>query len=119
MALGDVTSVTRPLPPGTEGSAHMANDDPSNASDTVHLTGDYDVARQDELRSELLSSDADVVVADLRDVSFLDSSAIHAFVDARNQLTASGRDIQLINLTGMPRRVFDITGLTPYFTIAE
>lgn len=97
----------------------MANDDPSTASRTVRLNGDYDVARQDELRSELLASTDNVVVADLRDVSFLDSSAIHAFVDARNQLMADGRDIQLINLTGMPRRVFDITGLTPLFTGAH
>ncbi|MEI2653919.1 MAG: STAS domain-containing protein [Microthrixaceae bacterium] len=97
----------------------MSNDDPSIAlqtAHTVHLTGDYDVARQDELRTDLLASTDDVVVADLRDVSFLDSSAIHAFVDARNQLAAAGRSIQLINLTGMPRRVFDITGLTPLFT---
>ena len=85
----------------------MANDDPSNASDIVHLAGDYDIARQDELRSELLSSDADVVVADLRDVSFLDSSAIHAFVDARNQLVSALADHALHN------------GIREYVGIAE
>ena len=82
----------------------------------VRLSGEYDVSRQAELRDELLASADDVVVADLREVSFLDSSAVHAFVDARNQLTALGRSLRVINLNGMPKRVFDITGLTAIFS---
>lgn len=81
----------------------------------VSLSGEYDVTRQAELRDRLLDSEDDVVVADLRDVSFLDSSAIHAFIEARNRLNSDGRDIELVNVRGMPRRVFDITGLTPIF----
>ena len=81
----------------------------------VVLSGEYDVSRQEELRDVLLSTPDGEVVADLTDVSFVDSSAIHAFVDARNRLAASGRSIRLVNLHGMPRRVFDITGLTPIF----
>lgn len=91
------------------------NTESSSSNSSVTLSGEYDVSRQSELRDQLLSSDDDLVVADLRDVSFLDSSAIHAFVDARNQLTAAGRTIRLINLHGMPKRVFDITGLSPIF----
>lgn len=90
--------------------------DSTAAPQPVRLSGEYDVSRQAELRDELLSSHDDVVVADLSDVSFLDSSAVHAFVDARNQLTSNGRSLRVINLTGMPKRVFDITGLTPIFS---
>jgi len=92
------------------------NDPAASPPTAVQLAGEYDVSRQDELRAQLLSTDDDHVIADLREVSFLDSSAIHAFVDARNRLTASGRTLRLVNLTGMPKRVFDITGLTPIFT---
>lgn len=91
------------------------NDHPVARPTPVRLRGEYDVSRQAELRDELLASPDDVVVADLREVSFLDSSAVHAFVDARNQLSALGRTLRVINLTGMPKRVFDITGLTPIF----
>lgn len=93
----------------------MNLDPTSSPSTTVSLSGEYDVTRQAELRDRLLDSDDGPVIVDLRNVSFLDSSAIHAFIEARNRLNSAGRDIELINLTGMPRRVFDITGLTPIF----
>lgn len=84
--------------------------------DPVRLTGEYDLSRQNELRDVLLAAADDVVVVDLTDVSFLDSTAVNVFVDVRNRLHADGRALRVINLNGMPKRVFDITGLTPLFS---
>jgi anti-sigma B factor antagonist len=76
----------------------------------VTATGELDLAVRDELR-DVLSSLTGVVIIDLTDVTFVDSSTIGVFVGAHKRLTADGGALRLRNPQDMPRRALEIVGL--------
>jgi anti-sigma B factor antagonist len=87
----------------------------------VHVTGDLDIATTPRLERELRERQAQVplLVLDLRDLSFMDSSGVHAIVRA----TASARRIgrRLLLLRGPPNidDVFARTGSTEDVEIGD
>ena len=83
------------------------------------LRGEIDLAEQDRIRRELamaLTRPNDLLV-DCRDLTFLDSSGIAVLVDVRARLEAAGYNMLLVNVSGPPRRVFEILGLTDWLSI--
>lgn len=89
-----------------------------NGAATVAVRGEIDTASVGFLSARL----ADVVgrrparlVIDLTEVSFLDSSGLHAFVRVRKDLPEHC-PIILRAPQRHVRQVFDITGLAPVFT---
>lgn len=86
--------------------------------ETVRLSGEYDLERADELRRVLVSdTSAQIVRADMSEVSFVDSSAIGALVGVQHVLELEGRRLELTNVGLPPRRVFEIAGLLEHFGI--
>jgi anti-anti-sigma factor len=77
----------------------------------VHLAGELDVATTPRLESALREPrlKARLVVLDLRELAFVDSSGVHAIVRARR----AGR--RMLLLRGRPGvdRVFTLTGSSP------
>jgi anti-anti-sigma factor len=54
----------------------------------VAASGEVDISTVEHLREQLrlqLATDAEIVVADLSDVTFIDSSGLHALLDAASQ----------------------------------
>lgn len=87
---------------------------PSSRVVTVRPAGDLDLATTDDLRARLgeaATLSAYLVVLDLADVDFLDSTAVGVIVGAHKQLAAEGKHLVLCHVGAMPARVLQITGL--------
>jgi anti-anti-sigma factor len=82
----------------------------------VHLAGELDVDTTPELEQTLRGPDsqAQLIVLDMRDLAFMDSSGVHAIVNAGARVRRLGR--RLVILRGPPDvdRVFALTGNTRY-----
>jgi anti-anti-sigma factor len=76
----------------------------------VHVAGEIDLATAPELQACLQALDG-VVVVDLPEVAFLDSSGIAVLVAARKRLSASGGDLTLHNANDMVSRTLEAVGL--------
>jgi anti-anti-sigma factor len=79
----------------------------------VYLAGEFDLANRDELR-RCLAALRGRVVADLADVSFLDSSTIGVLIGTQNRLSAAGGELRLRNPQALPRRALETVGLGPW-----
>lgn len=78
----------------------------------IHLTGELDVDTTPQLEQTLSDPDsqAGLMVVDMREVAFMDSSGVHAIVNASARARQRGR--RLVVLRGPPDvdRVFSLTG---------
>jgi anti-sigma B factor antagonist len=98
-------------------SIHVTSDDRR-----VRLTApaEVDVSNSDELQAAGLaaieSGEADAVIVDLGEVTFLDSSGMGALVLMNNAAQAAGRPLLLANVPSAVTRLFEITVLTGAFT---
>jgi len=86
----------------------------------VRAAGELDVNTAPELREQLarlIAADTSLIVVDLADVSFVDSTALSVLVSALKRLRQADGDLELASPNPSVRRVFEITGLTRLFTI--
>ncbi len=87
----------------------------------VAVRGELDVDTTPQLQQlleDLIQGQGNMRVAlDLRDLTFIDSTGVRALV--RAQGTLRQRRLRLIGPTPHTRRVLDICGLTPMFTISD
>ncbi len=67
----------------------------------------------DEVRGETR------VLADLRKVSFMDSTALGLIVRAAREFAASGAELRIVLPGGSARRIFEITALDRVLPVAE
>jgi anti-anti-sigma factor len=81
----------------------------------IDLDGEFDMSEVERFRScvaGIISTCDDAVVVDLADVTFIDSCAISALMNARRCLAGEGRELRLRNPTAPVARVFELAGLT-------
>jgi anti-sigma B factor antagonist len=80
----------------------------------IDLDGEFDMSEVEAFRicfdGVVASSGGDVVI-DLTDVTFIDSTAIQALLNARRCLAEQGRDVRLQHFTSPVARVLDLAGL--------
>jgi len=91
-----------------------------DGSTIVHAAGELDVNTAPELREQLarlISEHTRLIVVDLGEVSFVDSTALSVLVSALKRLRQADSDLELASPNPSVRRVFEITGLTRLFTI--
>jgi anti-sigma B factor antagonist len=84
-----------------------------NGVASIALCGELDMATVPILEHHLAQFESDGVaeiVLDLRGLTFMDSTAVHAFLDARDRAKTSGRRLTLIEPSPHARRVFELTG---------
>lgn len=116
---GDVPSAGH-FPSGvdhpTDGN-HPAGRD-HRSSVVLTLAGELDLTTAPRLQEQLdrAMRDARVVVIDLSGLLFIDSSGLHTLVHAEQQLSASGGQLMLVHGSPTVSRVFQLTGLSDYFT---
>jgi anti-sigma B factor antagonist len=80
--------------------------------------GDIDIATAPMMLREALASlvlPVEHIVVDLRHVTFMDSSGIHALNTARLQAADRGTGFTLVAVPPQPRTVLEITGLAEAF----
>jgi anti-sigma B factor antagonist len=86
----------------------------------LEVRGELDVSTAPELRDRLVDlceRGCTLVIVDLTDVSFLDSTALGVLVSALKRLQDAGGDLQLVIAHPHVLKVFEITGLLDVFTV--
>ena len=80
----------------------------------LDVTGDLDgstVEMFDATIDDVIGRDGRLVVLDLTDVSFLDSSGLRSIMRASNLLAERDGRLTLAGLSGAAKRVLEVTGL--------
>jgi len=88
----------------------------------IAVSGEIDVATAPQLREGLhhvIAAGESTVVLDLLGVTFLDSTALGVLVGALKRCRELGGDLHLVVADPRIMKIFEITGLTSVFTIAE
>jgi anti-anti-sigma factor len=85
----------------------------------IVLQGEYDLARREDLRSQLGPGTAlNLVLLDMRDVTFLDATALGEIVSLRRRM-ASPAVVRIIGATPHIRKIFDLTGVSTVFEMHD
>ncbi len=79
-------------------------------ADWVYVAGALDIATTPQLAQTLSESQARLVVLDMRDLAFMDCSAVHAIVDAGRRARTAGRRLLLVRGPEHVDRIFSLTG---------
>jgi anti-anti-sigma factor len=109
-----IAALAEALRPFVCSSSHGSLD-----SDWVHVAGALDIATTPQLERTLRESHARLVVLDMRDLGFMDSSGVHTIVNASAVARRDGR--RLVLLRGIPYvdNVFALTGNADEVEISE
>jgi anti-sigma B factor antagonist len=78
----------------------------------VALSGELDLATAPLLESCLAPVEADgpaSIVVDLRDLMFIDSSALHVLLRARGRAETNGHQLLVVGASPAARRLFELT----------
>jgi len=86
----------------------------------LRITGEIDVSTAPELRQQIINlADNGTlhIVADLRDVDFLDSTGLGALVGSLKRLRPRQGSLRLVTSGGRVLKLFEITGLSRTFAV--
>jgi anti-sigma B factor antagonist len=80
----------------------------------VRLTGEFDLAGVDAFEAELqgLPGAAGILVVDMRELTFMDSSGLRSVVMADRHLRADGKRFVVVKGPKRVNRVLDLTGVS-------
>ncbi len=88
----------------------------------IAVSGEIDVATAPQLREclhEVIAQGEATVVLDLLGVTFLDSTALGVLVGALKRCRDLGGELHVVVADPRIVKIFEITGLTSVFTIAD
>ncbi len=88
--------------------------DGRNGITRLALSGELDMATVDVLTNALLDSERDgasAIMLDLRDLTFMDSTGLHAFLQARERSQGNGHSLLFVGASHPVRTVFEIAGM--------
>jgi anti-sigma B factor antagonist len=88
----------------------------------IAVSGEIDVATAPQLREclhRVIAQGESTIVLDLLGVTFLDSTALGVLVGALKRCRELGGDLHLVVADPRIMKIFEITGLTNVFTIAD
>jgi anti-sigma B factor antagonist len=80
--------------------------------------GELDMAAAAAMRARIVSVAGSGLVIDLRDVTFIDSSALRELLSAREEAVAAGRRIVLAGVAAAVQRLLEMTGTEDLFETA-
>jgi anti-sigma B factor antagonist len=84
------------------------------------LEGELDFAVQQQARAAIeRASDARVLVIDLRDLTFMDTSGIHLLLETRDRCRASGRMLLIVRGSALVHRGLAVLGLEHEFEFVD
>jgi anti-anti-sigma factor len=93
-----------------------------NRTAVVVVSGELDVASGPALEQELASaeaSDAQLVILDLRDLDFIDSTGLSILIKAHQHAEASGRRFAVVRGRSQVQRLLGLTGLEERLTLVD
>lgn len=89
---------------------------------TLILSGELDLVSSPQLEEALRvleEPDVELVVLDLRELEFMDSTGLHLLVRAHHTAEDTGRRLALIRGTEQVQRLLNLTGITELLTIVD
>ena len=89
---------------------------------TLALRGELDLLSSPVLERALddaAGSDVELIVVDLRELEFMDSTGLHVVVQAQQRTCDGGRRFALIRGPEVVQRLFDLTGVADGLTIVD
>jgi len=89
---------------------------------TVYIHGEVDIAERQQFRSAIrdaLSVARRSLYLDLSDVSFMDSSGVHALLDARREAMSSNTDLLVLAPSTPVLRVLQVCCLDDLFQVCD
>jgi anti-sigma B factor antagonist len=89
---------------------------------SYQLTGELDLARASGVGRDLAdfaSGHRGSIAVDCAELTFIDSAGIDTLVRMQRTLCIQGRQLRLVNLRPIPRRVVEILGLEDFLAIDE
>jgi anti-sigma B factor antagonist len=92
------------------------------APPVIAVRGEIDVATAPQLREclqRVIAHGESTIVLDLLGVTFLDSTALGVMVGALKRCREAGGDLHIVVADPRIMKIFEITGLTNVFTIAD
>lgn len=97
-------------------------EDREGATPVVEIEGEIDVATKDTVQRSLdahLEAGEVMILADLRKVTFLDSTGLGVLASTLRRCREAGGDLRIVADTPRVLQLFSITGLDQTFLIAE
>ena len=95
----------------------------ARVAQVVHLHGELDIASVARLRATmdnlLVDGPTQVIVVDLTDLTFIDSSGLGALVGAHRKARVLKCTLRVVCGEGMARRVIEMTGLQHVLATAD
>src|SRR5215213_4491766 len=101
--------------------AYTLEHDPIDAGHMITITGELDIAATPELSTVLLiaaGSPGSLVVLDLAEVEFVDSTALGTLLKAGDEIEAAGKRLRVVCAGGPVRRLLEMTNLTNRFSLS-
>ena len=98
---------------GQNASFLVTVDDRNNVT-RVALRGQLDMATVPEFTKVMTACEREpssTIMVDLRNVTFMDSTGLHAFLQARDRARGNGHQLRFVGASSSVRRVFEVTGM--------
>src|ERR1700749_979852 len=88
----------------------------------IAVSGELDLASSPALQEELdrvSASDADVLIIDLRDLDFMDSTGLSVLVRAHQRAEEQGRQLAMVKGSQQVQRLLSLTGVADRLTLLD
>jgi len=85
----------------------------------VRVAGEFDIAACPRFREKSASNGAELVVVDLRRVTFLDSRALAELISLQREATRGGKDYAILRPRGEADVIFKITGMDGHLPLYD
>lgn len=95
---------------------------PGETPGTVLFAGEIDFSVTPKVREKLLpllKSGTPEIVLDLSRLSYIDSSGLALFIEARRMLLAEGRSIRIAGISPQVRKLFHLTQIGELFGLPD
>jgi anti-sigma B factor antagonist len=100
--------------------AYTLEHDPIEPGHLIAITGELDLAATPELSTVMLMAaraPGSLVVLDLSEVEFVDSSALGTLLKAGGEIESAGKRLRVVCAGGPVRRLLEMTNLTNRFQL--
>jgi anti-sigma B factor antagonist len=94
----------------------------ADAATVISVSGELDLASSPALEEELervAQSDAQLVVVDLRNLEFMDSTGLSVLVRAHQRADENGRRLGLVNGSQQVQRLLTLTGVADRLMLTD
>ena len=85
----------------------------------VRVSGDFDISGCDRFRDASERPDAELVVVDLRNATFLDSSAVSELIALQHRTETHGSRLAILRPGGKADRIFKLTGIDGHLPLYD